>query len=68
MIGAVELKTRAKGIEGHDWHLFSVEFDTCDGRFSTYIYAINEMHAHEMLADLKQNGRLNGSIEGSINE
>lgn len=47
---------------GRTWHLFAVDFDTPDGRFSTYIYAISHEHASAMLEDLRETGSIRGQI------
>lgn len=50
-------------VAGKVWELFSYEFDSPDGRFIGYIYAISYEHAAELLLDLKNSARISGKIE-----
>ena len=40
----MELKTTVT-VNGIEWKLFSVEFNSPDGKFSAYLYAIDHEHA-----------------------
>lgn len=49
-------------VDGVTWNLFSVDFDTADGAFSTYLYAIDHGHAALRLEELKESARIGGQI------
>ena len=49
-------------VNGRRWNLFSVEFKTPDGTYSTYIYALDHYHASVMLADLKEGAEIVGQV------
>lgn len=49
-------------VNGVTWNLFSVDFDTADGVFSTYIYAIDHGHAALRLEEMKESARIAGQI------
>lgn len=49
-------------VNGITWHLFSINFDTADGAFSTYLYAIDHGHAALRLEELKESARIGGQI------
>lgn len=49
-------------INGRTWYLFSVEFDTADGKFETYIYALSMEHAVAMCAELRETARISGQV------
>ena len=49
-------------VNGRDWYLFSIDYDTDDGKFTTYIHALSLAHAHMMLAELKQTARIGGQV------
>lgn len=51
-------------VAGVWWKLFSVEFQTLDGKFSTYIYAIDAEHASYRLEELKATAVLGGEVIG----
>ena len=53
-------------VDGRTWRLFSVEFDTADGKFSTYIYALSDEHAAAMVAELRQTARCGGAVVGWV--
>lgn len=44
------------------WHLYSVHFDSPDGCFGFYIYAISDDHAALQLQALRETARLGGRI------
>ena len=54
-------------VNGRVWNLYDVQYDTPDGKYSTYIYALSFEHAHMMLADLKESGRLGGQVVDVVN-
>lgn len=49
-------------VDGRVWCLFSVDYDTADGTFSTYIYAINSEHAGHIVSELRETARLSGQV------
>lgn len=53
-------------VDGRTWRLFSVEFDTADGKFSTYIYALSDEHAAAIVAELRQTARCGGAVVGWV--
>lgn len=53
-------------VEGRLWRLYEVEFEADDRTYSTYLYALNPEHAEYMLTDLKESGRITGSILGAV--
>jgi hypothetical protein len=52
-------------VDGRRWQLFDIEFDTADGKFSTYIYALSHEHAEMILTELKASARIGGQIVGA---
>lgn len=52
-------------VGGRQWQLFSVDFTTADGEFSTYIHAISAEHAAAIVEELKQTARIGGQIVAS---
>lgn len=48
--------------DGRTWNLYAFEFDTPDGTFSSYLYAISDEHAAELLVDMKETARISGQI------
>ena len=54
-------------VDGRTWNLFTFDFYTPDGIFSSYFYAISEEHAAALLADMKGTAELKGQmIEAGI--
>lgn len=53
-------------VDGRTWRLFSVEYDTADGKFSTYIYALSDEHASAIVAELRQTARCGGAVVGWV--
>lgn len=51
-------------VNGKTWHLYGVDFETADGKFSTYVYAISEEHASHIVEELKATAKLTGRLEG----
>jgi hypothetical protein len=49
-------------VDERTWSLFSIAFDTPDGKFETHLYALSFDHAEMMLAELKETGRISGQI------
>ncbi len=49
-------------VNGRDWHLFDIEYQTADGKFSVYMYALSFEHAEMMLAELKETARVSGQV------
>ncbi len=48
---------------GRDWHLYDIQYDTADGKFSFSIYALSMEHAAAMVEEIKTTARLVGRIE-----
>jgi hypothetical protein len=53
-------------VDGRTWRLFSVEYGTVDGHFSTYIYALSDEHAAAIVAELRQTARCGGAVVGWV--
>lgn len=49
-------------IDGRVWDLYTVEFDTADGKFSTTIYAISTEHAAAIVEEMKATLRLGDKL------
>lgn len=49
---AVELQLQTV-VDGHQWNLYSFEFVTADGVFSSYLYALSDDHAQLVLDEMK---------------
>lgn len=47
-----------------EWKLFSVSWQSADGPFSMYIYAINMEHAVALLEELKETAKVDGLMKG----
>lgn len=47
---------------GRMWHPYSVEFDSPDGTYSVYLYAISWEHANLQLDALREAGRVTGEV------
>ncbi len=60
MSGIVQQPTVRVG--GRDWHLFDIEYQTVDGKFLVYMYALSFEHAEIMLAELKETARVAGQV------
>lgn len=48
------------------WRPYAIEFDSPDGRYSVYIYAISFDHAHLQLEALKETGTVAGEVQGAV--
>jgi hypothetical protein len=62
-VSALELKPTVQ-VGGRDWRLFDIAFQTADGEYSVYMYALSFEHAQMMLDELKQTARVAGQVEG----
>ncbi len=49
-------------VNGREWQLFAVDYDTADGKFTFYIYALSYEHALMMLDELKATARIGGQV------
>lgn len=49
-------------VDDRIWSLYGVDYQTADGKFSTYIYAISFEHAAAIVEELKQTATLGGQI------
>jgi hypothetical protein len=50
--------------KGRRWCLYCADFESPDGVFSVYLYAISDEHAHLQLDAFKETGRMLGKVEG----
>lgn len=55
------LSTRVNGVT---WNLYAIDFKTCDGTYSAYLYAVSPEHAQSILDDLKDTAEIGGKLEG----
>ncbi|MCO8166896.1 hypothetical protein NJC40_03765 [Pseudomonas sp. 21LCFQ02] len=46
------------------WRLFTFDYQTPDGVFCGYLYAISTEHAAAMLMDMKETATLQGEMKG----
>lgn len=53
-------------VNGIDWYLFTIGFNTPDGYFETYIYAIDFDHAEMRLQELKDTGVITGQVRSVV--
>jgi hypothetical protein len=53
-------------VRNRDWHLFIAEFDSADGKFSFYFYALSFEHAAALLQELKETATLLGQMGAVI--
>ncbi len=51
-------------VNGREWHLFAVDFETADGKFATYVYAISREHASHIVEELRNTATLAGQVVG----
>ena len=51
-------------VDGRTWLLYTFDFNTPDGTFSSYFYAISDEHAAALLADMKETAELKGQMIG----
>lgn len=51
---------------GMTWNLYAVDFESPDGKFCFYIYAISDEHAQLQVDAIKENAALVGRIESRI--
>ena len=49
-------------VDDRTWNLFTFDFQTPDGTFASYLYAISLEHAAAMLADMKETAVLTGQM------
>ena len=49
-------------VKGRQWRLYTFDFTTPDGIFSSYFYAISDEHAAALLLDMKQTAELKGQM------
>jgi hypothetical protein len=53
-------------VSGKRWYLYSFEYTTGDGRFSSHFYAISDEHAHIVMQELKETAVLSGRVQDII--
>lgn len=51
--------------QGRTWKLYTFDYETADGKFCGYLYAISMEHAAALLEELKQTATLCGEMIGS---
>jgi hypothetical protein len=51
-------------VNGRTWRLYSFDFRTADGLFSSYFYAVSDEHAAHILEELKATAFNPSRIEG----
>ena len=51
-------------VNGIKQYLFSVEFTTCDGKFTLPIYAVSFEHAQAIIEDIKATAIIRGQVGG----
>lgn len=54
-------------VNGVKWKLFCVEFETADGKFITWVYAVDHGHAALILDEMKATAKVSGEFGGAIN-
>ena len=64
MTDCITLPMRAV-VDGRTWHLYAYEYQTPDGTFGGYLYAVSFEHAAALLADLKETAVLQGKMVGA---
>jgi hypothetical protein len=52
-------------VNGRTWYLYSLDYDTADGAFGTYFYAISDEHAEMIVEEIKATAKLRGQVIGS---
>lgn len=51
---------------GFQWNLYSAEFDSPDGRFGFYLYAVSDSHAQLQLDAIREGARLIGRVDSVV--
>lgn len=49
-------------VSGILWKLYAIDFQTPDGKYSAYFYAIDDEHASYILGDIKTNGEIRSLV------
>jgi hypothetical protein len=60
------VKAKTAVVDGRTWKTYACSYDSPDGRFAFTIMAISMEHAAAMLADLKDNAKLDGELSDEI--
>lgn len=47
---------------GQEWHLYTYDYETQDGPFSGYLYALDMGHAEQLLIEMKVTAVLAGQM------
>ncbi|MNQ58438.1 hypothetical protein D3C85_726440 [compost metagenome] len=50
-------------IDGKEWKLFNIEFQSPDGKFSAYLYAIDHEHASYQVESLSKGFEVHEMVE-----
>lgn len=53
-------------VNGRQWNLYAIDYETADGPFSTYLHAISAEHAAAMVAELRETAELRGQVMGVV--
>lgn len=55
----LQLSTVVKGVT---WRLYTIDFNSCDGQFSAYFYAVSDEHAQATFDDIKDTGKVGWAL------
>lgn len=50
-------------VSGRSWLLYTFDFTTADGEFSSYFYALSDEHAAHILEEMKATARNPGRLD-----
>jgi hypothetical protein len=53
-------------VDGREWKLFNVDYNTPDGAFSFKIYAISFEHAAAIVEEIKETAKLGGMLDSWV--
>lgn len=62
---SVEMKLERTD-QGRTWRLFAFEYQTADGAFQGFMYALSHEHAAILLEELKSTAKLTGQVVSSV--
>lgn len=54
-------------VDGREWRLFTYSYETPDGTFGGWLYAISKEHASHLLGELKESAVLGDALSGVKN-
>lgn len=64
-VGVPEQPTETT-VNGRRWQLYGVDYETPDGKFSFYIYALSWEHAEMLVTEIRETATLYGKVEGVV--